>query len=283
MSGLSMPRICLPVFIVATFLTSITLWMNVEVAPKSRTELGQMFFKLAAENPAAIFVSDEVVSTLPGYVIYVEERVDLPDAKYQLDNLILVKVNDRRRPEAFVRAEQGIIGIEEGNRDDLQMDLRGAHIDRTASAESQDFIDSTHVRAEKAPLEISLAQLREKHRKDQPSQMTATELREEIKLSSDDEKRASELRTELHKRYSLSFACMTFVLIGIPLGVTAQRRETSVGFALSLIIAIGYFLFIVIAEMFHQDPGAYPHLLIWLPNIVFIALGATLFYRLSKR
>ena len=78
-------------------------------------------------------------------------------------------------------------------------------------------------------------------------------------------------------------ACLTFVLIGIPLGVTAQRRETSVGFLLSLVIAIVYFLFIIIADPFRDKPDAMPHLLMWLPNVIFITLGMVLFIRLSRK
>ena len=96
------------------------------------------------------------------------------------------------------------------------------------------------------------------------------------------EKRSA-LRTEIHKRYSFSLACMTFGLIGIPLGITAQRRETSIGFALSLMVACGYFTFIIFADSFRDKPEAYPHLLMWLPNVVFMALGLWMFRRLSSK
>ncbi|MBV9126889.1 MAG: LptF/LptG family permease, partial [Verrucomicrobia bacterium] len=45
--------------------------------------------------------------------------------------------------------------------------------------------------------------------------------------------RFTALRTEHNKRFSYSLACLTFALIGIPLGITAHRQETSVGFGLS--------------------------------------------------
>ena len=63
-------------------------------------------------------------------------------------------------------------------------------------------------------------------------------------------------------RYSFSLACITFAIVGIPLGITAQRRETSVGFALSLMVAASYIIFITYADC-HQGEArlvpASPH------------------------
>ena len=92
-----------------------------------------------------------------------------------------------------------------------------------------------------------------------------------------------QLQVELNKRFSISLATIAFALIAIPLGITAHRKETSVGFALSLAIAFGYFFFIIIADTFRSNPHAHPIVLIWLPNIIFTGLGIFLFRRLVKR
>ena len=76
---------------------------------------------------------------------------------------------------------------------------------------------------------------------------------------------------------------MTFSLVGIPLGVTAQRRETSIGFALSLIIGCVYFLFILLADIVKENASVFPHVLMWMPNVIFILLGGWLFLRLCRR
>ena len=74
-----------------------------------------------------------------------------------------------------------------------------------------------------------------------------------------------------------------YTLIAIPLGVTTHRKETSVGFALSLAIAFAYFFFIIMADTFRNNPAAHPTILIWIPNVLFLALGSFLFWRLSRR
>jgi lipopolysaccharide export system permease protein len=96
-------------------------------------------------------------------------------------------------------------------------------------------------------------------------------------------KRRLEMLVELNKRFSTSLSCIAFALIAIPLGITTHRKETSVGFALSLVVAFSYFFFILMADTFRGKAEAYPQLLIWVPNLVFFTLGAWLFARLAKR
>ncbi len=78
--------------------------------------------------------------------------------------------------------------------------------------------------------------------------------------------------TELNKRFSFSLACVTFALIGIPLGITAHRQETTVGFGLSLVVALTYFLIIIVVNTFREKANVHPELLIWLPNVIFLLL-----------
>ncbi|HEY2574648.1 MAG TPA: LptF/LptG family permease, partial [Verrucomicrobiaceae bacterium] len=98
-----------------------------------------------------------------------------------------------------------------------------------------------------------------------------------------EEKVLSASLTEANMRYSFSLACITFAIVGIPLGITAQRRETSIGFALSLMVAASYIILITFADSIKEKPHAYPHLLMWAPNVIFLTAGGILFHRLSKK
>jgi lipopolysaccharide export LptBFGC system permease protein LptF len=102
-------------------------------------------------------------------------------------------------------------------------------------------------------------------------------------LKSENKQERSASRTEINKRFSFPFSCLAFALIGVPLGVTAHRRETSIGFAMGLIVAITYFLFVILGDTLRASPKFHPELLVWFPNVLFLVLGAFLFRRLSKQ
>jgi len=102
-------------------------------------------------------------------------------------------------------------------------------------------------------------------------------------LKSEDKRERSASRTELNKRFSFPFSCVAFAIIGVPLGVTAHRRETSIGFAMGLIVATTYFLFVIIGDTLRGNPHVHPELLVWFPNVLFIILGCLLFRRLARQ
>ena len=121
--------------------------------------------------------------------------------------------------------------------------------------------------------------------------MTAAELldrlnAEERAANQTDKERAARVsaaKTEMSKRFSFSLASFAFALIGVPLAITAHRKETSVGFLMSLIVAVTYFFFIIIANGVRENPAWYPHLLMWVPNVLCLGLGGWLFLRMSRR
>lgn len=92
-------------------------------------------------------------------------------------------------------------------------------------------------------LPISLAELYAKTRRPGRSAQSLKQLIDQLAQGTQREQSAN--RTEISKRFSFPFSCIAFALVGVPLGITAHRRETSVDFGFSLLVAFSYFLFII--------------------------------------
>src|ERR1700748_3323577 len=248
--------------------------MQRAAAPQERHRSN--LYDLATRNPMALFGSDQVIDEFPGRKIYVGKK----DGN-KLENITVFEMNEQSLPVRVTFARTGMLEADLPNKRIL-MHLYDA---RYQQRDEQDPLDLRKIRdgisMQEGTLPISLDELYEKEKK-RPSRsaMSIEQLIDQLKSESTRER--SESRTEINKRFSFPFACVAFAIIGVPLGVTAHRRETSVGFAMALIVATTYFLFVIVGDTLRGHPQAHPELLVWFPNVLFIVLGAFLFRRLAR-
>jgi len=85
-------------------------------------------------------------------------------------------------------------------------------------------------------------------------------------------------RVELHKKFSLPFACVIFALIGVPLGIFSRRRKQGGSIGISLLLFLGYYVLLSGGENLGDNGDLSPLLSMWLPNIVLGAFAAILLY-----
>jgi len=276
-NGVSITRVCFPLTVIAILCTAASLWLNVNVAPAAQEEMRSTVFNLATRNPMALFGSDQVIDQFPGRKIYVGKK----DGN-KLENIIVFETDDSFMPMKVTYARTGSLEADLPNKRIL-MHVMGA---RYQQRDEYDPFDLSRMRdgisVEEGTLPISLEELYEKEkRRASRSMLSLEQLLEQ--LENDDPKLRSSSRTEINKRFSFPLACIVFALVGVPLGITAHRRETSFGFGASLVVGVFYFLFIIVADTLRANPKLHPELLVWFPNLLFLALGFWMFRRLSRQ
>lgn len=89
-------------------------------------------------------------------------------------------------------------------------------------------------------------------------------------------KTVSRAKVEFSKRLVFACASICFVLVGIPLGIRAQRKESSIGMAIALGVALGYYLLVMLMLSIDRTYAIHPEILIWLPVFSSLALGSVL-------
>lgn len=108
-------------------------------------------------------------------------------------------------------------------------------------------------------------------------------LASDIKNQKSDEIRFKEhqiktFMVEIHKKFSIAFACIVFVLLGAPLGVMAKKGGVGIGFGISLGFFVLYYIFLLGGEELAQRGFISPFWAMWGANVLLGLLGLFLIY-----
>lgn len=87
---------------------------------------------------------------------------------------------------------------------------------------------------------------------------------------------------EIHKKYSIPFACIVFILIGAPLGIRARKGSVGVGVTFSVGFFLLYWTCLIGGEDLADRRILSPALAMWFPNIIVGAFGLFITYRTVK-
>lgn len=282
-SGVSITRISAPVAVLALVCVGICLWINLVIAPHAQNNAKNAMVRVATQDPMSLFEGDHIISEFPGKKIYVEGKNGS-----ELKNILVYDLGKDSSVLRVLFAKRGELRTNDESVLLHIFDARVEQHDPDAPGDLEKIREGITMRESVFP--IPLKELYEKYgRLRVPSQKSTSELWSDEKTlrswPQNDTTRSmiSTTLTEINKRYSLSLASFALALIAIPFAITAHRKETSIGFLFSIIVAFGYFFFMQLAIMAQDKPKLHPELLIWLPNVVFILFGGCLFWKLSRQ
>ncbi len=296
-SGVSLVSLITPILLLSLALCGLSALVNMEIGPRCRVAYTNILFNLRLELSGAQLPEGRYIKDFPGYMFYVGKNRggDLQDVmvwvfKNQTNNVL------------FVRAAHGKLEMDPSSK---QITL---HLFDGVSREVNE--DKTVLIAFKeVPFPLDVGQTRTPKFQPKISDMTSGQLWDELhdveerlarqvsgrnltKEQLEARKRELEkelggdpttpIRFQIHQQIAFSFACFGFTLVGIPLGIRMHRRETNIGIAVALVLVALYYSFIVLGQSLDTRAEYAPHLIVWLPNFVFQAVGAVLLWRANR-
>ncbi|VAX15331.1 Lipopolysaccharide export system permease protein LptF [hydrothermal vent metagenome] len=87
---------------------------------------------------------------------------------------------------------------------------------------------------------------------------------------------------EIHKKYSIPFACILFILVGAPLGTMTRKGGFGVASGISLIFFLMYWAFLIGGEKLSDRALLSPFWGTWSANVALLFIGAYLTYKSAK-
>ncbi len=267
-AGVGLHQVLPPVAALAVFAWLLSSVLAIWALPWGNHQFENLVYQVAQDKADLALKERVFLDSFKNLVIYVNR---LP-GQGMLQDVFVVDERDPQKPHTIV-AKRGRLFPAKGGKLLIRL------YDGTIHSVSQDFSSAQTVRFKIYDVAVDasglIAQKRTgKHEKE----MYVGELLAAMHKPGITAKRLHLIQMELHKKFSLPFACLVMALIGLPLG-THSRSGRSWGVAVALGAFLAYYLMLSAAWSFGET-GSYPPLVgMWMPNLVFGALGVIMFRR----
>ncbi len=267
-AGVGLHQMLPPVAALALFSWAASSFLGIWALPWGNHRFENLVFNVA-QTKADLALKERVfLNIFDNLVIYINR---LPGGG-MLQDVFVVDERDPEKVHTIVAKRGKLFPVHSGR---LLIRL----YDGTVHSVYPDFSAAQTVRFETYDVSADTSGLVSRRRTSKhEKEMYLGELMEQLARPDLEPKKRYMIQMEVHKKFSLPFACLVMALIGLPLG-THSRRGRSWGVAVALGVFMAYYLMLSAGWSFGEN-GSYPPVVgMWVPNVVFGALGVVMFRR----
>lgn len=271
-AGVSLLALITPVLLLGVAMSLLAALVNLEIGPRTKLLYKTIIAEHALARPAGMITERRFIRDFPGYTFYVS-RVD----GTELRGVMLQQLDEEGAMRTYINAPKGELLV-----DPVERVIRLRLVEPRGGYFNEGKLTMLPMTDEYTSDPIPFPPVMNFTREPRLSEQPAWTLLKKLREMEARGENATPLRVQLHRMVSFSFASIAFTLVGIPLGIRAHRRETSIGIAMALVLMLVYYGFIIAGDALETRPELYPHLIVWVPNFIFQAVGAVLLWRANR-
>ncbi|MFH1459262.1 MAG: LptF/LptG family permease [Candidatus Omnitrophota bacterium] len=273
-SGINLYPFLGTILLIGTLFSALCLHFNDSIIPYAHYQIRVITQEIGIKKPTTYLEEKTFIKAFKDHIMFI----------YKIRGNYLEDVRiyqpQTNKPTRSIMARTGqFISIPEKN--SIKLILNDGTADEPSFEDPEMFYKLNFKRYQ---LSLKLAEDQISSRlKKKVSDMTIDELQREINLMRSLNIDATPLFVGLHRKFAISFSSMIFILIGIPLAIRIKRRERSMGFAISVIICLCYYLLMATGESLALRNKLPAFFGVWFANIVFLFLGVILNIKMLEK
>jgi lipopolysaccharide export system permease protein len=274
-SGVSLYQILPPVVTFSIISYLFASFIAIHLFPIGNHSMSRLLFEVAKSNTSIGIKQAIFNDSIPNIVLYAN-HISADD-----QTLEGVFIFDERDPglSNTIIARKGRISS-----NPKQMSINLHLTDGSIFMVGKDLDSSRKLQFNSYDLRIELSDIMNKFssRMKGKKEMFISELRRQLKKTKKGTTKHNILSIELQRKFSIPFACLLLGLIGLPLGLMMGAKGKSWGIALSIVIFMIYYIFLLAADSLGETGKLNPVLAMWIPNMVLAATTFALLWRTAR-
>ena len=248
--------------------------MNDQVSPNASFASRRVVKEIGMKNPAAMLEEGTFIRGFGNYVIFIYE---IKGTKFR--NIRIYQPQEGKTTRTIV-AESGEINVQPGT-SIVELKLFNGTSEEPSPTDPDSFY-KLNFKTYNMTVDVAKMMKQEKIQK-KVREMTVNELMKEIKSVRMQKMDTTPLYVEIYKKINMSIASFVLILMGIPLGIKAQRSEKSIGFGISLLLFAIYWGAFLGGIAMSLRGVVLPIVGVSLPNAIFFIFGLVLFIHTARR
>lgn len=273
-SGISLFRVSLPVLMVGIIFSFAAFFVNDQISPEASFATRRIIKSIGVKNPTALLEEGTFIRGFENYVIFIHEIKG-----NKLKNIRVYQPQDGK-PTRTIVAELGEINTFP-EKNIVELKLYNGTSEEPSPTDPESFY-KLNFKTYYMTLDLSKVFKKENINK-KTREMTINELNAEIKKFKKEGIDPTPVIVEIYKKINMAIATFVLLLMGIPMGIKAQRSEKSIGFGLSLLVFAAYWGLFLGGIALALRGTVQPWLGVTLPNIVLFFFGGILFIVTARR
>lgn len=272
--GISIYNIFKPIFYFGIIVTIVMFLFINYIMPETNYRFKTLWRSVMVSNPG-IILRDRVFSDIPNTQKKIS-TIDISEDGKTMESVFIYEFDNVLDVAKITFAEHGewrnnelnspliTLFLEKGRSIEMNMNNINEFQNLVFDSISLNIVNSLHNagNVDKGPRELSAFDINK---------------RIQAKIKNKRQVSASEY-VEFHKKFSIPAACLIFVIIGMPLGITFQRSGKGMSFGAAIIIIFVYYIFLHLGEVLGYKEHMHPALGMWLPNLVLFFIGTWVFW-----
>ncbi|MFC1667317.1 LptF/LptG family permease [Candidatus Omnitrophota bacterium] len=267
--GINIYKLSSPLIVIGIVLSLFLIILNDRVLPEAHFASRKIVKSIGVKNPSAYLESGTFIKNFKNYIIFINE-ID----KNKLKGIRIYQLQEGRPTRTIIAKKGEFIVLDAQNA--VKLKLINGTSDETNPKNPMHFY-KLNFKTYFLTLNLDEKLGSEDYIAKKPKEMNFQEIKLEIKKLGVHHIDAPALIAEFHRKISISFATLVFIIIGIALGIFSKRGEKTAQFAIALGVIVLYYL-LTAGGIAISLKGIQPIALwIYLPNAILAIIGVILF------
>ena len=275
--AVSLKSLMKPLLILGAVFSLGMLLFNELLLPKANQGYKILFYDIISKRSSVAIQENTYVPDFENLII----RVGSKDSKGdRLSDITVIKLNGNKEPLQWIQADHGRL-VSDKDKLRIYMELNDGTV-QFLGQEGRDQLTTLFFKSSTVDLDIGGTLKAVQGEDRQPQEMTIREISASLAAMPEGDHRRFHFGVEMHKKIAIPFACLSFLIIGFPLGIFVRKGGRMVSFIFAIGLIFVYYLFLSAGQTYGDDGKIAPWLSMWLANLSLAGIGLPLSWAALK-